>query len=85
MLLPMSDDLKRAYGLEIFDRAIQAPRLGVDIDMDQVFRDFLFKLYPDSANNVNKYFKKEALSNPLDDSSVPPMQQQMKGLNSKRE
>ena len=61
---PMSDDLERQFGLELFDRAIQAPNLGVPVDMEQVFKDFLFKLYPKSSKDVDKYFKKEDL-NPL--------------------
>jgi hypothetical protein len=60
---PMTDDLERAYGLEVFDKAIQAPQLGVNLDMDQIFKDFLFKLYPKSSKDVNKYFKKESLGN----------------------
>jgi hypothetical protein len=75
VMAPMSDDLERAYGLELFDRAIQAPKLGVPVDMDQVFKDFLFKLYPKSAKNVNKYFKKEKLANPLGDPNLPAMNQ----------
>lgn len=70
VMAPMSDDLERAYGLELFDRAIQAPKLGVQVDMDQIFKDFLFKLYPKSAKDVNKYFKKEELVNPLDNQQI---------------
>lgn len=72
VLAPMSDDLERAYGLELFDRAIQGPQLGVDVDMEQVFKDFLFKLYPKSSKDVNKYFKKEQL-NPLQDPNGPQL------------
>jgi len=64
ILAPMSDDLERAYGLELFDRAIQGPKLGVNVDMEQVFKDFLFKLYPKSAKDVNKYFKEEQIQDP---------------------
>ena len=72
ILAPMSDDLERAYGLELFDRAIQAPKLGVNVDMEQVFKDFLFKLYPKSAKDVNKYFKEEQIQDP----NLPPMNPQ---------
>lgn len=75
VLAPMSDDLERAYGLELFDRAIQGPQLGVSVDMEQVFKDFLFKLYPKSAKNVNKYFKTEEI-NPLGDQAGIQMNQQ---------
>ena len=61
---PMSDDLERAFGLEVFDKALQAPAVGVPLDMEQIFKDFLFKLYPKSAENVDKYFKKETLGVP---------------------
>jgi hypothetical protein len=57
VITPMSDDLERAFGLELFDRAIQGPALGVDVDMEAVFKDFLFSLYPKAKNDVNKYFK----------------------------
>lgn len=73
VMAPMSDDLERAYGLELFDRAIQGPQLGVQVDMDQVFKDFLFKLYPKSSKDVNKYFKKEELQNPETNQSIPQM------------
>lgn len=74
VVTPMSDDLERAYGLELFDRAIQGPKLGVDVDMEQIFKDFLFKLYPKSAKNVNKYFNKEKPVNPMDPTQqMPPL------------
>lgn len=72
VLAPMSDDLERAYGLELFDRAIQGPALGVNVDMEKIFKDFLFKLYPKSSQDVNKYFKGEELQG-LD---VPQMNNQ---------
>ena len=72
IMAPMSDDLERAYGLELFDRAIQGPKLGVNVDMEQVFKDFLFKLYPKSAKDVNKYFKEEQIQDP----NLPPMNPQ---------
>ena len=58
-ITPMSDDLEKSFGLELFDRAIQAPKLGVPVDMEQVFKDFLFGLYPKAKDDVNKYFIKE--------------------------
>jgi hypothetical protein len=64
VITPMSDDLERAFGLELFDRAIQAPNLGVPIDMELIFKDFLLSLYPKARNDVNKYFKKPEVNTP---------------------
>jgi hypothetical protein len=79
ILAPMSDDLERAYGLELFDRAIQGPALGVNVDMEKVFKDFLFKLYPKSSKDVNKYFKGEELQDPNLPQMNPQAEQQIPG------
>lgn len=72
---PMSDDLERTFGLELFDRAIQGPKLGVPVDMEQIFKDFLFDLYPKSKQDTSKYFKKpEIMNNDLSNAMNPNAQ-----------
>jgi hypothetical protein len=66
VITPMSDDMEKAMGLELFDRAIALPNLGVNVDLEQVSKDFLFSLYPKAKPNVDKYFKEEAPVNPAD-------------------
>jgi hypothetical protein len=65
VITPMSDDMEKAMGLELFDRAIGLPGLGVNVDLEQVSKDFLFKLYPGAKNNVDKYFKEEPMIDPM--------------------
>ena len=71
---PLSDDVEKAFGLELHDRAIKDAQMGVPIDMEQVAKDFLFNLYPKASQDVNKYFKKETpgMSMP----GIPPMNPQ---------
>jgi len=65
VITPMSDDMEKAFGLELFDRAIQAPSQGVNVDMEMVYKDFLFSLYPKAKQNVDKYFKEVQPIDPL--------------------
>jgi len=80
---PMSDELEKAMGLELFDRSIQLPALGVNVDMEQICKDFLFGLYPKSANNVDKYFKQEPVQQPQQGQQMPEQQpgQSQQGVN----
>lgn len=66
-LNPLSDEVERALGLEAYDRAINNPRIASDADaMDNITRDFLLNLYPQSQKNPDKYFPKNK------DVPVPP-------------
>lgn len=61
---PMSDDLERAFGLEVFDRSIQYAQVAVNtgdapVDLELVYKDFVLSNYPKSQKDVNKYIKKE--------------------------
>lgn len=55
IISPMSDDLERAFGLELYDRAIANPI----IDQEQITKDFLLGLYPKSQEDTQKYIKKQ--------------------------
>lgn len=59
VLSPMSDDLERAFGLEVFDKSIQAAQVGVPVDMEAVFKDFVLSNYPKAKNDISKYIKEE--------------------------
>lgn len=52
VLQPKSEDLERAYKLELFDRAIQ---LGPLVDQEKVAKDFLFKAYKE-IRDPDEYF-----------------------------
>lgn len=54
VLNPLSEELERAFGLELYDRAIANP----NTNLEEVTRDFLFGLYPKAKDNVDKYIKK---------------------------
>lgn len=64
ILSPMSDDLERAFGLETFDKSIQAAQIGVPVDMEEAFKDFVLCNNPKAKKDINKYIKKEEM--PLD-------------------
>lgn len=53
---PMSEELERQFGLDIYDRAIQNPI----VDQEEVTKDFLFDLFPKSKKNPSKYIKEES-------------------------
>jgi hypothetical protein len=55
ILNPKSDELEKAYGLELYDRAIQNPI----IDQEQLTRDFLLGTSPISRKDPDKYIKKQ--------------------------
>lgn len=50
---PMSEDLERAFDLELYDRAIQNPLL----DQEAVVKDFLLGAYNKSRRDPTKYIK----------------------------
>ena len=52
---PMTEEMKRTLGLEIYDRAI----MNQFADQEQVTRDFLFGDNPLSSNDPDKYMKKK--------------------------
>lgn len=54
VLNPLSEDVERAFKLELYDRAIQNPIA----DQEQVTRDFLFGANPMSSKDPEKYVKK---------------------------
>jgi hypothetical protein len=54
VLTPKSEDLERAFNLELYDRAIGNPL----IDQNAVTRDFLLAAYPKSKKNPDKYLTK---------------------------
>lgn len=74
VLNPMSDEMEKALGLELFDRSIQLQGAGVNIDMDKVAKDFLFGLYPNTRNDPDKYFLPEQ---PIQDIGMGQQAQQM--------
>jgi len=66
---PMSEELERQYGLQLYDRAINNPIL----DQEEVTKDFLLDLYPKSKKDPDKYIKEQdmnqqvdAMGNPID-------------------
>lgn len=71
---PMSEELERQYGLQLYDRAINNPIL----DQEEVTKDFLLELYPKSKKDPSKYIKEQEvpqmMANPLD--MMGKMQQQ---------
>lgn len=64
VISPMSDDLERTFGLEVFDKSIQAAQIGVPVDMEQAYKDFVLANYPKTKQDVNKYIKKQELGAP---------------------
>ena len=57
---PMSDDLERAFKLEIYDRAINNPLA----DQEGIFKDFLLGAYPQTVKDSSKYIQKQS-NNPV--------------------
>ena len=57
ILNPRSDELEKAYGLELYDRAIMNPI----VDQEQITRDFLLGNSPISKRDPDKYIKKQEL------------------------
>ncbi len=55
VLNPMSEEVERAFKLELYDRAIQNPTA----DQEQVTKDFLFGSNPMSSKDPEKYLKKQ--------------------------
>jgi len=73
VLNPLSEETERAFKLEIYDRAIQNPRIAQDPDAcDQVTRDFLFGAFPESSHNPDKYVPKKL--QPGQQAPMPPQQ-----------
>jgi hypothetical protein len=70
-LNPMSDDLERAFGLESFDKSIQAAQVGVSVDLEATYKDFILNNYPKSKDDPDKYIKKQELGVP----QIPGMPQ----------
>jgi len=62
---PPSDNLKKAFNLELYDRAIQNPLAN----QEQVTRDLLFGSYDATKGNTDKYIAKPQPANPL----APPV------------
>jgi hypothetical protein len=60
---PISEELERAYGIEGFDRAIQAAQVGVRVDLEKTYKDFILHYNPQSKNNPDEYLLEEK---PLD-------------------
>lgn len=56
VLNPRSEELERAFKLEVFDRAIQ---LGPAVDQEALMRDFLFGAYEGTVKDPSKYIKKQ--------------------------
>ncbi len=54
-LSPMSDDIEKAYKLEVYDRGINNPT----VDQEQLTRDFLFGAYEKINQDPDKYIKKQ--------------------------
>lgn len=78
VLNPMSEELERAFDLELYDRAIQNPIL----DQEQVTKDFLLGAYNKSRRNPDKYLAKPQSAVP--GMNIPmqnPQQNQPQGQN----
>lgn len=70
---PLSEELERAMGLEIFDKSIQALQVGVPVDMEQAYKDFVLLNYPKTQGDTEKYIKKqEPNQNPMNMVSAQP-------------
>ena len=50
-LKPVSEDMERAFNLEVYDRAIQNPVA----DQEAIFKDLLLGSFPRTALNADKY------------------------------
>lgn len=73
VLNPLSEDVERAFKLELYDRAIQNPIA----DQEQVTRDFLFGANPMSSKDPQKYVKKQGEGQPMPNlPGIPPQPQQ---------
>lgn len=59
VLNPVSDELEKQFGLEAFDKSIQAAGAGVPVDMEQVYKDFVLRNYPVSKRDPQRYIKKQ--------------------------
>lgn len=57
VLRTRSEDLERAYGVEEFDKAISAAQVGVAVDLDASYKDFILMNYPKSKRDPDKYMK----------------------------
>ena len=79
VLSPMSDDLERAFGLEIFDKSIAAAQVGVPVDMEEVFKDFVLANYPKSKNDIKKYIKEPEQVPQIPGMEMPPLNPNMPG------
>lgn len=60
---PISEELERAYGLELYDRAIRNPI----VDQEKATRDFLLGVYPQSKENPEEYIREEK---PFDEGNI---------------
>jgi hypothetical protein len=72
VLQPKSEDLDRAYKLELYDRAIQ---LGPLVDQEKVAKDFLFKAYKE-VRDPDEYFKVASPNNATATAQMPNNGQQ---------
>lgn len=61
VLNPMSEELERAFGLEMFDKAILAAQNLVPVDLEASYKDFVLENYPISKKDPDKYIKKQQL------------------------
>lgn len=64
---PMSEELERQYGLQLYDRAIANPIL----DQEEVTKDFLLELYPKSKKDPSKYIKEQEMTPQVDTMGNP--------------
>lgn len=74
---PMSEELERAFDLELYDRAIQNQLL----DQEQVTKDFLLGAYTKSRRNPDKYLAKKSAVPGLDVQNPQSNQQQQQQNN----
>ena len=62
LFTPMTEEVERMFGLELYDRAIQNPLAN----QEECFKDFLLGSYPISKKNPEKYISKQTGANPSD-------------------
>jgi hypothetical protein len=70
-LNPMSEELERAFGLELYDRAIQNQIL----DQEEVTRHFLLGVYPQSKRDPDKFINKNPQQQGATGTAMQPGQQ----------
>ena len=72
VMTPLTEEMERAFKLEIYDRAIQNPLSN----QEEVLKNFLFGAYPETNNDPDKYIQKQNQELQMEDSlNIPKLNQ----------